>query len=99
MCERRIARRKNTPRSYSSFDINCGAEKMYQMMNLNGPNTIKPEAHKNPILKSYFRVFLDSFKRNERQGGGKRTFNVTFAAPYKESVRRTILGIKSEFKS
>lgn len=72
---------------------------MYQMMNLNGPNTIKPAAHKNPILKSYFRVFLDFFKRNERQGGGKRTFNVTFAAPYKESVRRTILGMKSEFKS
>lgn len=37
--------------------------------------------------------------RNERQGGGKRTFNVTFAKPYKESVRRTILGMKSEFKS
>lgn len=63
MCERRIGSGKNTPRS-SSFDINCEAEKkkIYQMMNLNGPNTIKPAAHKNAILKSYFRVFLDSFK-------------------------------------
>lgn len=91
MCERRIAGAKETPKSCSSHDINCEAK--------NEAKWPKYDQTQNSILKSYFRVFLDSFKRNERQGGGKRTFNVTFAAPYKESVRRTILGMKSEFKS
>jgi len=71
-----MRRRMKTSKAVLAFVINCEVGKIYQMMNLNGPNTIEQKKFQ-PDVAPIFRVvffllsgllfFLDSFSFAEKK--------------------------------